>query len=373
MAKDVSIEVLAKRDEVTTDFNEDYLLLLNGFRQAVTGQLEELKLDSTLYWSKLESKKMSLKDEYTFLKVFFSNETVARPAPLDSTLVLPLKGTFTSSIDVEKLKLNYEEIVNDFADTRLKTFYLMATIDLDKGMKWEDVGLSKEESFTRVILDSWKTLIEKEIKGFDRIVILDKDFSNKPDYMNSKSVTLKWKSVIKKTNASTETQKASYEINGQYVLQKSKLGTVLTSFDFPVQKRNFDDKNTKALGSSLASLVYSLFLSQISKIQSPLEADSQALEMVEMEIGLIGKVGLSEIFQINTFLQDKFKDLKLISQMKSFSSEKSSILIRAQGSIEAIINSLGADGGKFPLNEQKLLLFNRSDKTFAIIPKESNN
>lgn len=373
MAKDISVEVLANKEELTADVNEDMLLQLNGFRQAVTRELEELKLDSALYWSKLESKKMSLKDEQLFLKTFFTNETVARPAPQDPTQALPLKGTFSASIDIEKLKASYEELANDLADTKLKTFYLLTTIELDKSMTWEDLGLTKAESFSGVILDSWKTLITKEMKGFERVVVLDKDFTNKPDYMNSKSVTLKWNSVIKKVGSGSDTQKASYEINAQYVLQKTKSGTVVTSLDFPVQKRSFDHKNAKALSSNLASLIYSLLLSQVSKIQGHLDTDAQALEMSEVEVTLNGKVGLSEIFQINSYLQEKFKDLKLTSQMKSYTGENAKILIRAQASVEAILDSLSKEGGKFPLNEQKVLHFNRSDKTFAILPKESNN
>jgi hypothetical protein len=59
--------------------------------------------------------------------------------------------------------------------------------------------------------------------------------------------------------------------------------------------------------------------------------------------------------------------------MKSYSTDESSIIIRAEGTVEKILNSLSLDGGKYPLNEQKVLLFNRTDKTFAILPKESNN
>jgi hypothetical protein len=34
---------------------------------------------------------------------------------------------------------------------------------------------------------------------------------------------------------------------------------------------------------------------------------------------------------------------------------------------------LSNGGANFPLNEQKVLLFNRADKSFAILPKEKNN
>jgi hypothetical protein len=40
---------------------------------------------------------------------------------------------------------------------------------------------------------------------------------------------------------------------------------------------------------------------------------------------------------------------------------------------EALYAILAKDGGKFALNEQKILLFSPETKAFAIIPKEANN
>jgi hypothetical protein len=59
--------------------------------------------------------------------------------------------------------------------------------------------------------------------------------------------------------------------------------------------------------------------------------------------------------------------------MKSYSSDGSVLIIRAEGSAEKILDSLSNGGANFPLNEQKVLLFNRADKSFAILPKEKNN
>lgn len=377
LAKDISLEVVGKAQEVSAEWSEDQVLLLNGFRQAVTRELEEAKLDSALYWSKLEKKKLSAKDEFEFLKNFFSKESVARAAGADPKIPLPangpLSGTFSAWLDLEKLKSNYEEMINDLSDTKLKTFYILASIEIDKGMKWEDVGVSKAENFSGVILESWKKLAEKEFSGFERIVVLNKDFSQKPDYMNSKSITLKWKSILKKVSSNTESQSASYELSAQYILQNTKSGTVLLAFDFPEQKRSLGMNNKKVLSSSLASLIHNLLLSQTAKIQGLIEADARNLEMTELEIKFSTKPGLSEIYQVNNLLQDKLSDLKLSAQMKTYSTEGASILIRAQGSSALILDRLSKEGGKFPLNEQKVLLFNRADKTFAILPKETNN
>ncbi|MBC7537228.1 MAG: hypothetical protein H7281_00285 [Bacteriovorax sp.] len=376
-AKDISIDVLAKPSEVTAEMNEEQLLTLNGYRQAVTSELEDLKLNSELFWSKLDQKKMSSKEEAAFLQSLFENVSISVAASLDPKEPKPegrnLSGNFKALLNPEKLKMTFLEVTTDLAATKLKTFYLEANIDLDDNMTWDDVGVMKPESFRGVILDSWKKLIEKEIKGFESVLILEKDLSSKPDYMNTKSVILKWTSTFKKVSSNTENYTASYELSAHYILQNAKSGSTLLAFDFPVQKRDFDIKNKKALSSSLASLVYNLLLSQSAKINSVVESNAKTIEQTELEIKILSKAGLTEIYQINSLLQEKFKDLKLTSQMKSYSTEGSTLIIRAEGSVEKILDRLSVGGGKYSLNEQKVLLFNRADKTFAILPKDGNN
>jgi hypothetical protein len=376
-ANDISIDVLAKPSDVTLEMNEEQLLTLNGYRQAVTSELEDLKLNSELFWSKLDQKKMSSKEEAAYLQGLFENVSISIASPQDpkepKSEGRNLSGKFKAVLNLEKLKMTFLEVTTDLAATKLKTFYLEGNIDLDDNMTWDDVGVMKPESFRGVILDSWKKLIEKEVKGFESVIILEKDLSTKPDYMNTKSVTLKWTSTFKKVSSNTENQTASYELSAHYILQNAKSGSTLLAFDFPVQKRDFNIKNKKALSSSLASLVYNLLLSQTAKINSVVEFNAKTIELTELEIKILSKAGLTEIYQINSLLQEKFKDLKLTSQMKSYSTDGSTLIIRAEGSVEKILDSLSGGGGKYPINEQKVLLFNRADKTFAILPKDGNN
>ena len=380
-AKAVSIDALAKSSDVTESLTEEQLLTVNAYRQAVTNELEELKLDSGLFWNKLELKKMSTVDEANLLKSLFTNVQLARPATLDGKTTnveenkpaAKLMGTFTADIDLEKLKSSYTEIVTDLAETKLKTFYFLTSIEIDSSMDWTDLGVTKAESFSGAIVESWKKLAEKDFHGFEKILILDKDFEIKPDYMNPKSVTLKWKSQFKKTNINSENKTATYELTSQYILVNSKNGQILSSYDFPTQKRELDLQNKKALSSALASLVFNLLNSQTAKILAVLEADAKSTEVTELEVKITTKVGLTEIYQINNLLQEKFKEMKLSSQMKSYSTDGSTLTIHAEVSLDKILAALSTDGGKFPLNEQKVLLFNPASKSFAIISKEQNN
>ena len=376
-AKDISIEVLAAPTLVTTEMNEEQLLTLNGYRQAVTSELLNLKLNSELFWNKVDQKKMSGKEEAAFLNQIFANVLLARALPADSKEPLAegekLSGTFKALLDLEKLKLLFLEVTTDLTETKLKTFYLLATIDIEDNMSWDDVGVQKAESFREVILDNWKKLLTKEIKGFERISVLENDLKTKPDYLNNKSITLKWTSTIKKIVSNPLNNTVSFELSAHYILQNTKLGTTLWAFDFPVQKRDFDTQNKKALSSSLASLVYNLLLSQSSKLNEITLENENKLEQSEVEIKIDSKTGLSEIYQINLVLQEKFKGLKLSSQMKSYSSVGSVLIIHADGTSDKILEALNMGGEKLPFNEQKVLLFNRADKSFAILPKGPNN
>lgn len=389
--KKLEQEVFAKKSEVTAEISSSDLLMLNGIQLILTSELENLKLDSKLFWEKLEQKKYSSSDELKELKPLFTDLLVsefvagptAAPAGASSTSGATgekpavevddkITGSLKAELDLDKLKNFYDQLINNLEATKIKTFYILSDIGLSGGtMTWEDLGVSKAENFIGVIVDSWTKLAQKEFKSFEAVMPLEKDFSKKPDYMNSKSVTLKWNSTFKKTGVDEQKKTAFYELTAQYVLVNTKSGSVLTSFDFPIQKREFNTQNTKALSSSLASLVYNLLLSQTSKIQGVLESQG-SVERSRVELKLLG-AGLSDIYSLNSLLQEKLKEFKAQASMKSYSSGEATILLDAEASVDQILDKLSTNGGKFPLNEQKILLFNRADKSFAFIPKDSNN
>lgn len=384
-AKQINQEVFARKSEVTADVPTLDLLSLNGIRLSITSELENLKLDSKLFWEKLDSKKLSPKDELNELKPLFSELSVVQLVPnveptakKEQTPPDPkpkvdtgIRGRMQAELDGEKLKSFYDLLVSNIEETKLKTFYILADISIDSNMAWDDLGVERAENFSGVIVDSWKKLAQKDFKNFEAYSVLEKDFSKRPEFMNTKSVTLKWNSTFKKTFTDEQKKTASYELNAQYVLVNTKSGTVVTSFDFPVQKREISTMNKRTLSSTLASLVYNLLLSQSSKIQEALDSQGGA-ERTHLELKVTG-VSLSEVYGLNSLLQEKLKELKPVSSVKSFSAVSSLIDLEAGASAEQILDKLSQDGGKFLLNEQKVLLFNRADKSFAIIPKDSNN
>jgi len=386
---------------------EPFSFLLNGMRQAVTGELVKNELNPEAFWKKIEEKNFSDADEINFFRPYFNRfnvvmdkaETaVATPAtevkPLDpadpSALLLKNKtntpkvvaapvvdhfqrATFSYEFDAVKIKSLFVETLTDLPDVSAKTFYIIPDINISNDMNWMDVGVAKQENFSGVIVDSWKKWAAAQFKNFPNVVVLEKDFTEKSDKFNSESVTLKWNSMIKKSEVFQDRKSARFEVSAQFVLVNTKSNQSLLAFDFPLQKREVGISNTKDLSSNLASLVFNLLNSQTVKINSALELNRASSTLSIVDIKVTGKHGLFDITQINSMLAERFKEFGLSSEMKSYSMDASAISIKSTMNEEALYAILSKDGGKFALNEQKILLFSPETKAFAIIPKEANN
>lgn len=382
---------------------EPFSFLLNGMRQAITNELVKNELNPEVFWKRIAEKSISDTDEINFFRPYFSrfnvvmeppmipeSKPLAGPKTLDpadpSALLLKNKipaptvvaapivdqfqrATFSYEFDTLKIKSLFVEIMNDLPDVSEKTFYIIPDINISNEMSWMDVGVSKKENFSGVIVDSWKKWAQAQFKNFPNVVVLEKDFTERSDKFNSESVTLKWNSTIKKSEVFQDRKSARFEISAQFVLVNTKSNQSLLAFDFPVQKREVGISNAQDLSSSLASLVFNLLNSQTVKVNSALELNRATSTLSIVDIKVTGKHGLFDITQINSMLSERFKDFALSSEMKSYSMGSSIISIKSTMNEEALYTMFGKDGGKFPLNEQKILLFSPETKAFAIIPK----
>lgn len=375
LAKEVSIEVAIKSDSVPKDLSTEQWLKIVGYHQVLTNEFEEQKLDSVLFWDKYKAKSFSSEDELNFLRPYFQNASVTlivTPDPKSITSDSIIKAQFTAIVENNLIKKIFDEIVLNLDDLRKKNFYILATIELDPSLTWEEMGVSKSELFTDSIIEAWKNMVKTKFSGFDLVTVLDKDFKEKNEAMNSKSVLLKWKSSFKKFSENTEKKVLSYSLQAQFLLENAKNDEVLASFDFPIQTREFSTTDKKALSSNLASLVYNLLLSQEAKMISSIEASKNQISS-EMDVRLMSKSGMSEVYKVINTLQENFKEIGLTAQMKTFSFEGTLLQLRSTSPIEKMIEVLSKKSGEILLNEQNILVFNPSDKTFAIIQKQKNN
>lgn len=373
-AEEVSVAI-KKSTLVSTDPNVKVPVLevitLNGYRQALTKEILARNLDSDKFWEKFEEKKMSDAEEINFLKPLFLNVTMLTPPanPEDEFERSVLK------YDLDKTKVDalFEEMLSTLPDVTIKTFYIQPDIRIDSTLSWSDIGVSKAENFSGVIVESWKKWAAAQFKNFTNVVVLEKDLGKIPEGLNAESVTLKWNSQLKRSEVFQDRKSARFELTAQYVLVNTKTNQTLIGFDFPLQKREFGVYNPKDLSSNLASLIYNLLNSQTVKINGALELNRATSTLSVVDMKVTGKHGLFDITQLNGFLSERFKDIALTSELKSYSSEGSVITLKSTLPAENLFARFAKEGGKFPLNEQKVLLFSPESKGFAIIEKEANN
>ena len=354
-----------------------FSLLLNGMRQALTAELVKNEINPENFWKKITDKKFSDADEINFFRPFFNRFNIVMDKLEDNAPKIAdapnadqfQRATFSYEFDAAKIKSFFQETMADAHDEKTKTFYIIPDINISQEMSWMDVGVSKQENFTGVIVDSWKKWAETQFKSFPNVVILEKNFAEKSDQFNSESVTLKWNSTIKKSEVFQDRKSARFEVSAQFVLENTKSSQSLLAYDFPLQKKEITIINSKDLSSNLASLIYNLLNSQTIKINNALELNRASSTLSIVDIKLTGKHGLFDITQINSMLTERFKEFALTSEMKNYSMDSSVISIKSTLNQEALYALFVKDGGKFMFNEQKILLFSPDTKIFAIIPK----
>lgn len=249
-------------------------------------------------------------------------------------------------------------------DLPKKVFYIDASFEIDKEMKWEEIGVGNETAFTDVIKKSWKVWAEKNFKNFDQVEVSAPPTDT--TFLHKNTAVLKWTSLITKKDFD------DYQLSAQYILLTPKENDVLLSYTFPDQKILIDFSIKKEAGSKLASLIYNLLNSQTVKFKALQIKIQEASTSVALVISYKGKISLSEMLAVKNQLETQFKNTNITVDLKNYSFNEGAFFVKANVSEENLMSQF-QQAGKIPLNEQKILIFNTQDKSFAILPKEQNN
>lgn len=368
VGQEKSLEISLEKNAENQDRYQE-LVSLTAYKEAINVEFKLIPIDQSeveKFWKKISEKNFDLKAEVLLLKPLFIKENIAVIENSDKSV--SYKHRFQYELNKNLLNDFHQTILRGY-DASQKTLFLLADIGISRDMSWADVGVNSPENFSGVIIDSWKKWGSGQFKNFSQIVVLPKDFSDRPLNMNPESVTLKWNSLLKKAETFQDRQSARFELIAQYVLVSSKTNQTLIGFDFPTQKKEVGITNSKSLSSTLASLIYNLLTTQGGKINSAIELNAVNSSLMVSEFKLVGKHGLYDLTLVNNFLNEKFKDIKLTSELKSYQSTGSILTIKSSLTADALILKFTGDGGNFPLNEQKILVFSPNDQTFAIIQK----
>ncbi len=262
------------------------------------------------------------------------------------------------------LAVFFTQLVFATDEVSKKTLYIATAIELEKGTTWDDVGVKFSENFIDTVRKSWKNWAESNFKNYETVSLnsIPKDLQ----LVHIDSHLLKWSSNLKKTAEDT------FELSAQYILLIPKKNELLISLVFPIQKITVNQKNKQETSSKLASTIFNLLNSQTKKIMELKDGVNKAIEHTGLIIKIKGNLSLSEMLLINPLLQDKLKDFGLSVEIRTFSSKEAEFFFQANSSMDKLLSAL-EEAGKISLNEQKILIFNKDDKSFAIIPKEQNN
>jgi hypothetical protein len=280
-----------------------------------------------------------------------------------------ISAMFRAEFEPEMIKDAYTKFITDVDLVRAQSFYILPNIEIDPSLNWTDLGVTRAENFTSVVLDAWKAHFEKLFPNFESVELLDKELTSKPEEINPNSITLKWKSVIKKMVVKKSSKTAEYELTAQYVVVNTKSNEVISSNDYPLSKKEFSLEDKKALASGLVSWIYNLLLSQSAGIQSSIEKQFKLTNKNEMDVKIIARAGLVEVYQILAILSDQLKEVKLTAQLKSYGQEESIFTLKFESKMEKFFELMHKKDNTLTINEKKVLVFNPADKTFAIISK----
>lgn len=367
------IQQVAQADEKKVTMMNQFTLL--GYKEAVNKAFVELGFDQdraiNVFWERLEASGNPADKIISLIAPVFNKTSFLKLENIEDPE--NDKMDFKYEIDKKKLKKLFSNHVKEYVIYSDKNIYIIPEITIDETMQWSDVGVSKSQVFTDVIVDSWVKWAAEKFPGFDNVVVINQDFKQIPEDMNSESVTIKWTSHIKKAEVFHERQSALFDVSAQYVVNNIKSAQNLTAFDFPHQKNEYSILKDKELSSNLASLIFNLLNSQSAKIATALEFNKASSTLHMNDFIVKGDHGFYDITLLTNALNAKYKDYAVVSELKAYSNHESIITIRSTASRDSLDKMFSTDSGKVDLNEQKILTFDSIDRAFAIIPKQIHN
>lgn len=371
-AYELNIEIAIPKNEEGLKMSEQDVLI-RGKEEALKEYLKAKKLDIENFQLKLNQKKNSKNRYDELLNTVFTDTNIYYLSDLNAKNFS--KAVFRGNLDEEKFEEFYSEVVNDLETLADKKVFYDLNVELQNSLTWLDLGVYDSGIFKETILNTWNELLRKSIDGFSNIEVADGKFKlateKFPKKINPNSVFIEVKVLIKKTNENVTSKKASFEINAQYLILKASTKEIIYSFSFPLQKKELSITNKKDLNSTFATIIYNLL-----KVQAPMiaEALKKVESMVEISFELKGQELFSDVSKAQTILDTFLKELEVKVEIKQLGLASSILLLKVdQGKKERVFEKLKAQG-KLPLslapNEQKFLILNENNNSFAIVKKD---
>lgn len=371
-AYELNVEIsIPRSNEGQTMSEQD--ILIRGKEEAIREYIKAKSFDNDKFQAKLALKKNSKNRFDDLLNNIFTDTSVYYLSDLNAKNIS--KAVFKGNLDETKFDDFYAEIIYDLESLGDKKIYYQLNIELLNSLTFMDLGVLDSALFKETILNTWNELLRKFIEGYSNIEVVDDKFKigieKYPNKINPNSVFIEVKVQIKKTNENKTSKKTSFEINAQYLILKASTKEIIYSFSFPIQKKELSITNKKDLNSTFATLIYNLV-----KVQAPTiaEAIKKSESQIEMIFDLKGQELFSDVSKAQNMLDTFLKEFEVKVEIKQLSLSNSVLVFKLdQDKKYKVIEKLKAQG-KLPLtlsnNEQKFLILNENNNSFAIVKKD---
>lgn len=333
-------------------------LLYDAFRQVLDVELKQMGLDSQTFWrnydekfnehfkdielsveekykvpegqtltaQKLEAKEKEIREKRLTSKAKFGRLNKAIKSysitKMSKSVRVPNSHFINISAQIDRKDLTdiYYKFIGVSKYRKLNKLFISSNFVLGD-TNWFELGVDLESDFTNVVNNTWlKYLGDKLQAVFDGGIEIANDNTKKEinerlkktkevllsesnDSEISDSLSMDIEVNIRKINLDQELKKITLNFSGGVTLIDLKTNTIVSYFDFPVEKASFDTTDQHKLNSEIATLVYRMPILYLGEIRKTVEENTRVNDQVE--IVLRKTKNINEAFTFAQKLKEK--------------------------------------------------------------------
>jgi hypothetical protein len=377
-------------------------LLSNAFKKVIDSQIREMGLDSVTFWNNYNSKfdehfstirqsitekyeveedgvkKVPQKNKEKFEKELRYKRLVAKSKfgrlgraiksysikKISKSIRMPNSHYINVNAQVNRKKLT--DIYYKFIGvSRFRTFRKLY-VDVNYNLvntNWIELGVETEGDFVNVVNDHWQQKLSKSTGTLftDGVVIVDdatrtlinERLKQPVDLLRSSnmalidgddtgmsdSLYLNVEVKIEKERADAELKKLELKFAGGLTLTDLKDKSLVTYLDFIPEKSNFKIMDNHTLSSNIASIVYRLPMSKITKMRKIVE--EKVKNKNSFEVVIKDTKNVNEAFLFAKKLKEKGLLYYFNPQVKTLVGNEVKILVEYSGLKDRALDILG--------------------------------
>ncbi len=369
----IDVEFRAEKDDKPSFVKNQ--LLANSVRFAITTELDNLKLDSKMFWNNFDNNfneyfkkiednlrnKFGIKDDLEigkekldkFKKALRNSKLNAKAKygnlfNLIKSYSIRERGRKTSNPSIYFLKsimnvnrkllyTKYNSILNMVTYKSFEQLYLLANFRFTGDIQ-NDFSSSNLEEFKNILINHWKSWLEKNLGDMIPIITILGD--DKFDFLTNRTddndqLLLKLNVVLNKLSVNKISTVRKYSLGGGFLLSNLSNNKVIAHNDFPSSNIVLPYKS-KEFESSLATSIYRAFIKDFNLIGNSLKkiTHNTNKELISIE----GSHNIRDVMNIVELLSEKGITHRFEPVIKTISKGKTTIIVYYVGDISKFSN-----------------------------------